>query len=284
VDALTNARGRRHIGRRLVAGAPLFLLAGGLARAAEPRSSGPSAGTLLVVGGGFVSPPVAAAAFQAAGGPAARWVVIPSAQSESHPGFPKVPEFLRDAKANVTLLHTRDRAVADSEAFVAPLLTAQAAWFDGGRQWRLADTYGGTRTEKALHDLLARGGLVAGSSAGAAIQASFMLRGARSSNAILVAPNHDRGFGFLQNVAIDEHIDTRHREADLSQVIAAHPGLLGIGIAEGTAILVRGNGFVVIGPGIVAITDGALHDGKPYYILRQGERFDLATWKALPRG
>lgn len=267
------------IGRRVVACSPLLFLAG-FARAAEPRSSGPPAGTLLIVGGGRISTPVIEAAIRAAGGPGARWVVIPSAQEDRQLSDPKVPDFIRE-QGNFTLLHTRDRAVANTEAFVAPLLGAQAVWFDGGRQWRLADTYGGTRTEQALHVLLARGGLIAGSSAGATIMGSFLVRGARSGNDIVMAPGQERGFGFLRNVAIDQHIGTRRREADLAQVVAAHPDVLGIGIDEGTAILVHGKGFVVIGPSIVAITDGAVHQGKPYYVLRQGDRFDLATWQAL---
>ena len=96
-----------------------------------------------------------------------------------------------------------------------------------------------------------------------------------------MTPGHERGFGFLENVAIDQHIVVRHRESDLSLVAAAHPGLLGIGIDEGTAILVRGNEFSVVGPSVVAISDGARHDGMPYYLLRQGARFDLATWSVL---
>jgi cyanophycinase len=97
-----------------------------------------------------------------------------------------------------------------------------------------------------------------------------------------MAPGHERGFGFLRNVAIDQHIGTRGREADMARVVAAHPGLLGIGIDEGTAIRVQGNSFTVVGPSIVAITDGAMHQGKPYYLLRQGARFDLASWTVLP--
>ncbi len=271
---------RLGIGRRVVACSPLLFLAG-FAGTATPRSSGPPAGTLLIVGGGNISAPVVAAAIRAAGGPGARWVVIPSAQDDRQLRDPKVPEFIRE-HGNFTLLHTRDRAVANTEAFVAPLLGAQAVWFDGGRQWRLADTYGETRTEQALHAVLARGGLVAGSSAGATIMGSFLVRGARSGNDIVMAPGQERGFGFMRNVAIDQHIGTRHREADLAQVVTAHPDVLGIGIDEATAILVRGDSFVVVGPSIVAITDGALHHGKPYYVLRQGDRFDLATWQALP--
>ena len=267
------------ISRRLFFSSPLLLLAGA-SQAAEPRSSGPPNGTLVVVGGGNNSRAVIEACQQASGGQAARWVVIPSAQSDQQLGDPKVPDFIR-AGGNFKLLHTRDRAVANTEAFVAPLQSATAVWFDGGRQWRLADTYGETRTEAALNELLGRGGLIAGSSAGASIMGSYLVRGSPSGNATLMAPGHERGFGFLKNVAIDQHVVTRSREADLARLVAVHPYLLGIGIDESTAIVVRGNTFTVMGPSIVAITDGAVHQGKPYYALRQGARFDLATWTVV---
>jgi cyanophycinase len=234
----------------------------------------------LPVGGGTTSAAVIAAAERCAGGRQGRWVVIPSAQADRELGNPRVPDFIRN-RASYVLLHTRERSIADSEAFVAPLRQATAVWIDGGRQWRLADTYGGTRTEQALKELLERDGLIAGSSAGATIMGSYLVRGAPSGNTILMAPGHERGFGFLRNVAIDQHIAVRHREADLARVVAAHPGLLGIGIDEGTAILVQGDAFTVVGPSIVAITDGAPRAGRAHYTLRQGARFDLATWSVL---
>lgn len=261
-----------------------LLLALSLARpgtAGQPRSSGPARGALLLVGGGNNSVAVISAARRYAGGADARWVVIPSAQNDNDLQNPKVPDFIR-AHGRYTVLHTRDRTIANSEAFVAPLAQATAVWFDGGRQWRLAEAYGDTRTEQALWALLERSGLIAGSSAGATIQGSFLVRGSPNGSRIMIDPNHMRGFGFLRNVAVDQHIVARHREADLAKVIALYPGLLGIGIDEGTAILVLGNQFTVIGPSVVAVTDGALHDGRLYYLLREGARFDLATWTPLP--
>ena len=267
------------IGRRLLLALPLALL-GGVGRAAEAKSSGPATGTLLIVGGGTNSAAVIEAAQHHAGGATARWVVIPSAQTDRQLESPKVPEFI-GKQGHFTLLHARDRVVADSEAFVAPLLTATAVWFDGGRQWRLADTYGETRTEQALRELLSRGGLIAGSSAGASIMGSYLVRGAPSGKETLMAPGHERGFGFLKNVSIGQHIVTRRQEADLARLVAVHPDVLGIGIDESTAIVVRGNIFTVIGPSLVAITDGARHGNKPYYVLRRGARFDLASWAVL---
>src|SRR5207244_7229490 len=74
---------------------------------------------------------------------------------------------------NVRMLHTADRKAADTEAFAQPLRDANAVWFDGGRQWNIVDSYGGTLTEKEFHNVLARGGVIGGSSAGATIQGDY---------------------------------------------------------------------------------------------------------------
>lgn len=92
-----------------------------------------------------------------------------------------------------------------------------------------------------------------------------------------MAPGYERGFGYLSNVAIDQHVSQRGREDDLSVVIAAHPGLLGVGIDESTAVIVQGNAMRVIGKGMVRITDGADHGGAPFLALKPGARFDLAS-------
>jgi len=267
------------VGRRALLSMPLALWAEA-SIAAEPKSSGPANGTLLIVGGGSISSAVIAVAQRHAGGTSARWVVIPSAQSDRKLATSPVQQFI-SAVGPYSVLHTEDRATANSDAFVAPLARATAVWISGGRQWRLVDAYGGTRTEQALHELLARGGLIAGSSAGASIMGSYLVRGSPSGNAVLMSPGHERGFGFLRNVAIDQHIVVRGRESDLARLSAVHPEILGIGIDEGTAILVQGNSFSVVGPSVVAITDGAMHDGRPYYLLKQGARFHLATWSVL---
>ena len=93
----------------------------------------------------------------------------------------------------------------------------------------------------------------------------------------MMAKGYEVGMGFLKNAAIDQHINTRKRENDMTEVIAAHPDLLGVGLYESTAIVVQGDKFEVIGDGKVAITDGKEHYGKKYYLLSAGERFDLRT-------
>jgi cyanophycinase len=94
-----------------------------------------------------------------------------------------------------------------------------------------------------------------------------------------MATGYERGFGYLSNVAIDQHVSQRGRENDLSVVVAAHPGLLGVGIDEGTAVIVQGNTMIAIGKGTVRITDGADHGGAPFYTIKSGARFDLASWQ-----
>ena len=91
--------------------------------------------------------------------------------------------------------------------------------------------------------------------------------------------DHTEGFGFLANVGIDQHLLQRNRYFDLVEVIEAHPELLGIGLDEDTAIVVRGDTFEVTGNGYVAIYDSAnvVGDGWRFYFLAPGDRYDLST-------
>lgn len=242
--------------------------------------TGPERGALVIAGGGRLGPEVLGRFIELAGGPDAPIVVIPTAGGEeAYAGDWEGLETLRSAGAkNLVVLHTYDRREANSEAFVEPLRRARGVWFPGGRQWRLADSYLDTRTHRELTALLNRGGVIGGSSAGASIQASYLVRGAPEGNHVVMSPGHERGFGFLPNTAIDQHLLTRNRENDLLQVLEVHPQLLGIGIDEGTAIVVQGNRFEVVGASKVAVYPGhASDDGADYFFLSAGSRFNLRT-------
>jgi cyanophycinase len=251
------------------------------------QSGGPSNGSLIVIGGGPIGPGIVDRFIRLAGGKDAPFVAIPSAgdPDEYSPDW-KGMDFLKDAGCTkITVLHTRDRAVANSDSFVQPLRTARGVFFGGGRQWRLVDAYAGTLAEREIAGVLDRGGVIAGSSAGASIQASFLVRGAREGNTIMIAPAYMRGFGYLRGVAVDQHLLKRKRENDLLQVIDRYPALLGIGIDEGTAIVVQSDQFEVIGCSMVAIYDHRYvpKPGQPrYYFLTPGARFDLGARRVLP--
>ncbi|NOT64058.1 MAG: cyanophycinase [Acidobacteria bacterium] len=255
-----------------------------LAFAQKPQgnTTGPKKGALVIVGGGKIPAAISDKFIELAGGREAHFVYIPTATEDEalnraegqSPSQSDVGKGLFGLK-NVTILHTRDRNLANTKAFAAPLRKAAGVWFGGGRQWRLVDSYAGTETLKEIWNVLKRGGVIGGSSAGASIQASYMVRGAREGNTVMMAKGYETGFGFMQNIAIDQHINTRKRESDLKEVITAHPELLGVGLYESTAMVVHGNQFDIIGEGQVAITDGKDYDGKSYYLLAPGERFDL---------
>ena len=253
----------------------------------QPATLGPAKGSLIIVGGGGMPKVIFDRFFQAAGGRDAKLVVVPTAGSgaEYDESTSSVKMFKKAGATNVHLLHTRDPKMADSDEFIAILRDARAVWFGGGRQWRLADAYLGTKTEAAFHDVLKRGGVIGGSSAGATIQGSYLVRGAPEGNQIMMSPGHEKGFGFVRRSAIDQHLLARERENDMLPVIRKHPHLLGIGIDESTALYVRGNSAEVIGKSKVLFYDIALEKtvGEKFYTtLDPGERYDLKTRRKLP--
>ena len=204
-----------------------------------------------------------------AGGPDAEFVYIPTASSgiRLDDGFiyeppdtdtpaPNTEEFERKLATmfgvrRIHILHTRSRMTANSESFVATLRRAGGVWIIGGN------------------------------SAGAIIQGSFIVRG-RPDKPVLMARGHERGFGFLKKVVVNPHLTTAKREDELINVVDAHPELLGIGIDEKGAILVRGDEFQVLGESKVAVYDDKRHGGKWYYWLSPGAVFSLRTRTVAP--
>lgn len=282
----------------------LFVTVAGAALQAEAHEYvGPAKGTLLIDGGGagdgfrhFV---------ELAGGPDAKIVIVPTASSSSadydYFGH-RTAKYAREKLEvrNVTIVHSHDRAEADTEAFVQPIRDADAVWFTGGRQWRIADAYLGTLTETEFRNVLDRGGVIGGSSAGASIQGSFLVRGDTSGSGILIG-DHQRGLGYIKNSAIDQHVIPRRRQKGLIEVLTDPDGkmepsvdreaLLGIGIDEGTAIVVIGNEFHVVGKkdGVVLLYDpktwtSDLTDSDRYVVLWVGAKYDLQKRKILSRG
>lgn len=247
------------------------------------QTTGPARGTLVIVGGGLRDEAIVERFLDLAGGKDAPIVVIPTAGggAEYDQYWSGLRQFKEAGATRLTVLHTNDRAEADSEAFVQPIREARGVWFGGGRQWRLADSYLETRTHRELGALLERGGVIGGSSAGATIQGSYLARGDTKGNTIMMG-DHEVGLGFIKNVAIDQHLLRRNRQFDLIEIVEARPELLGIGIDEDTAIVVRGNEFEVVGQGYVAIYDHGrmLDSGGRFYFLAPGDRYDMTTREA----
>jgi cyanophycinase len=266
---------------------------------------GPKNGSLVIMGGGGKDrtfPQVFAHFIKLAGGKDARIVIVPTAASSSPDHNYQHSWSLDLAKSmgvkKATLLHSHDRKTADTEAFVEPLKTATGVWFGGGRQWRLTKAYGGTLTEKEFHKVLERGGAIGGSSAGASIQGSFLARGDTSGNTIMVG-DVQQGFGFMRNTAIDQHLIARGRQKDLLKVLEDprkkmrkefnRAELLGIGIDEDVAIVVKGDQFSIIGKdqGVVLVYDPKswkkeTPDAQKWVTLKKGDQYDLAQRSIIP--
>ena len=253
---------------------------------AQAPEYGPAKGTLVIQGGGSdVGTGIFETFINKAGGLDAKIVVVPTAGgNRTADGKIRVyteeqvlASWKKRGATNVWMLHTHDPKVADTEEFAKVLRDANAVWFNGGRQWNVVDSYANTLTLREFHKVLERGGVIGGSSAGATIQGDYLVRGAIAGSEIVMTPEpeHEHGFAFLRKVAIDQHINTRNRWDDIIPVIKKYPNLLGIGLSEGTAIVVTGDRFEVIGKWKVAIHDNTRQYQpweKPYYVLSAGRR------------
>lgn len=243
---------------------------------------GPPRGAIIAAGGGRLSPTIYEQFIRLAGGPDARIVLIPTAGAEfgSHDGWAAMEGLTRAGATQLEVLHTRSRPVADMEAFAAPLQNATGVWLSGGRQWRLVDVYLATETHGALRRVLERGGVIGGNSAGASALASFLLRGGEAGGEIISTERSD-GFGFLREVAVDQHLLERGRENEMFEVLKRQPQLLGIGLSEGSAIVVAGDLARVVGArvAIYDITDPLTL--IPLRWLNPGDVYDLGARRTV---
>jgi len=194
-----------------------------------------SGGALVICGGGRLPDQIRNRFLELAGGPDAKIVVIPTANSMAD--RPEVSRSLDVWKtrgaADVRILHTRSRQQADDPGFVRPLLDdATGVWIGGGSQSKLTDVYLGTEVERQLKALLARGGVIGGTSAGAAVMSRLMIAGGRTEARV------GQGFDFMPGTVIDQHFLKRNRLKRLLGVVRQYPDLVGLGIDEQTALVV----------------------------------------------
>ncbi|MEM7010637.1 MAG: Type 1 glutamine amidotransferase-like domain-containing protein [Verrucomicrobiota bacterium] len=288
------------------------LMATGIVSAEQKRNfpvdgltSGPEKGALVIDGGsgGLDGARNFRRFVELAGGEKAHIIVVPAAQATAdkykldgmRKSFIEREGMIKPA--SLTLLHTADPKVADTEEFVAPIRKATGIWFTGGRQWRIVDAYGGTLAEREFRAVLERGGAIGGSSAGATIQGSFLARGDTSTNTIMLG-DHQRGFAYLKNSAIDQHVVARGRQLHMIEILTDPEGrmekghdrksLMGFGVDEGSAMVVIGDELEVIGPpsGSVLVYDPSIWtedtpDEKKFIQLGPGSKYDLKTRTTL---
>ena len=240
-------------------------------------------GSLVIVGGGGMPDDVTKKFIELAGGPDALIVVLPTANPEPlTPGADSA--FLERAGAKkVKVLPARTFKDVEDPKNLEVLKDAGGIWFGGGRQWRFVDAYEGTKALESFRDVLRRGGVIGGSSAGATIQGDYLCRGSPLGNLEMMCEGYERGLGFLPGVAIDQHFAQRKRFPDMTALVKAYPQILGIGIDEATALIVRGHVAEVMGKGEAHFYDRKKpveRDKPDYESVKAGQRYDLKQRKA----
>lgn len=236
-----------------------------------PRPRVP-AGSLFMCGGGSLPALVFDQFVELAGGGEGRLVVIPTAGSDQE--AEREAEIIRPwadrGLGSVSVLHTRDRAKADTDAFVSALHNATAVWFCGGQQSRLAESYAGTATELAIVELFHRGGVVGGTSAGAAIQSRVMIESGNST------PKISTGLDLLPGSIIDQHFGERDRIHRLQLAVREHPACIGVGIDESTAVVFQRGECRVLGDSCVTVVSASTdEESLAVRTFRSGELFRL---------
>jgi cyanophycinase len=206
-------------------------------------------GALLLCGGGPLPIAVLELFFQYGKGEEGKLVIIPTASALADSGdFSIALGSWSDFNwGKVDVLHALDRAQAEVDDFAATLKDATAVWMTGGDQGRLAERYQGTDVEQEIRNVMNRGGVVGGTSAGSAIASRVMISGGQRQARI------GDGLDLLPNAIIDQHFSQRSRFERLASAVAAHPERVGIGIDESTGLLVDKKRAQVIGDGAVYV-------------------------------
>jgi cyanophycinase len=258
-------------------GVDLTILATASSPEQAPRLASRS-GALVICGGGMLPDSVRSRFVELAGGPRARIVVIPTAhQIADGPSVNTVLDPWKDkGAASVEFVHTRSRERANDPDFVRPLTEATGVWFGGGRQSYITDAYLGTEVERQLKALLDRGGVIGGTSAGAAVMTRVMITQGRTTADV------GQGFDFFPGAVVDQHFLRRNRLSRLLSVLTDHPDLIGLGIDERTALVVnvRSRLLSVIGDSyVVACVPGPAGYPPRLEILKPGDEANFAQLK-----
>ena len=179
---------------------------------------------------------------------------------------------------DVTVLGQRTKQEVESEEFVTALKRAKGVFFGGGRQWRFVDAYEDTVAEQLIRDVLARGGVIGGSSAGAAIQGQYMVRGNPLGNLDIMAEGYERGLGFCRAPPSIFTSTERGRLKEMVDLVQTFPQILGISLDEGIAAEIQGSIHDRDGQGKGAHCHFAQRRSLP---LVAGDRYDLVERKKL---
>lgn len=230
-------------------------------------------GPLVIVGGGSIPHEALRRLVESGGGRDARVLVVPFASGLTNAGASAAAEFHSLDARSVEVLSPTNRAAAR-----VALERATVIWFTGGDQSRLMDRLNELGVAELIRELHARGVAMGGTSAGAAVMSKVMIAGDAPTPG---EPQIAQGLGLWPGVVVDQHFVKRGREPRLRRAVELHRDLVGVGIDEDTAVVVRGNGFEVIGQSTVTVVDGRSQQTDPERtLLSNREKF---LWQATSK-
>jgi cyanophycinase len=259
-------------------------------------------GHLVIIGGGERTDEIMQKFLQLAGGKNAVIVVFPMASTVPEEVGPEYVKQLKGlgVKDAFYLNITSDQANQDS--MVAKLANVTGVFYSGGDQVLQTKALLNTKVQKRVHEIYKNGGVIGGTSAGAAVMSKVMITGNelinKDSSASFFSLTKDNveikeGFGFVTKAVIDQHFVVRKRHNRLISVVLQNPSLLGVAIDEATCIIVNpDNTFNVLGESVVLVYDATqskhIRTNKNNYltadnmslnILQAGDSFNLNTRK-----
>jgi cyanophycinase len=269
----------------------------------QPADAG-AKGRLLIVGGGERTDEIMKEFVRLAGGSNAVVVIFPMASSvpeEVGPGY--VKELIGLGVKEAFYLNINAEA-ANQDSTVAKLANVTGVFYSGGDQVLLTAALLNTKVQKRVEAIYAGGGVIGGTSAGAAVMSRIMITGnellnkdSSASFFTLTKGNVEtkEGFGFITEAVIDQHFVVRKRHNRLMSIIMQNPTLLGVAIDEATSIEVHPDRtFTVIGESVVMVYDArrSKHirtnknnyltaDNMALHILQAGDSFDLKSGKPM---
>lgn len=230
-------------------------------------------GTILMCGGGKLPDSVLDRFCELSNAENSTLVLIPTAspRSDSSDYSPWLELWQSRGWQEVLVVHALDAQAAKDQDFGESIDRAKAVWITGGDQSRLAERFRGTALVEKLNNLLRRGGVLGGTSAGAAILSNKMIADGASE------PSMSEGFGLLPNLIIDQHFTQKNRFERLAKAVDKHKQLIGIGIDESTGLELNGSNAKVIGLGRVH----AYRDPSKPVGWSQDDPIDPSLWPEL---
>jgi cyanophycinase len=230
---------------------------------------------LVLLGGGPTPAVVFTLTLNLAGGRSAVVAVLPQTYPNDSIGDAAVELWKKTGAHEVFKLK-----LDDMDRARAALDRATLIWMPGGFQGLLMKTLAGTPIPDVIRRRFAEGATIGGASAGAAAMSATMIADESTPDGDSAGgPRTMEGLGLWPAAIISPHFTERRRSRPLLAIVRNHPGLIGVGIDEGTAVFVSNARLEVAGRGTITILENPT---APVRTLKSGGRLTLSDGR-LPR-